>query len=365
MSPYENDDAHRTTPGDLACPGPLTTGYELAVLQRAPGSRGGRTRLVLTGQPLFQPGAVPGSQVSVRVTCEPSDTRRTEFTVVTREPEDRVPRYRRRMRPLLRRSAAVPPGTYVLTAELTAPGAVRLDGLPVPLDDADGSWDDLLRLLPAETHDGMPEHLVCLVETCGDPVRLKGRLDRLEDLVTTASAGSRALAVSVIAYGAHGVAWRVPDRPPVILAWAAPAPEAVHALRGLADSRPAGLEYPGAAQLECALRLAGEHLDSGPGRPVIVTAGRRPPHPPGLDTDGLLVPCPAWEDWELALDRLCARPGITFGAFTDPDSTGRAWPRLGRDAAAVTDDAVDMDRFAADLGLRAAAPVVPFPVLEQ
>jgi hypothetical protein len=70
-------------------------------------------------------------------------------------------------------------------------------------------------------------------------------------------------------------------------------------------------------------------------------------------------------DGRLELSRLRGLPGITFGAIRDPGCEGRLWDQLGEHAVASADDAVDMERFAADLGLRMAAQTVPFPVFEQ
>jgi hypothetical protein len=63
------------------------------------------------------------------------------------------------------------------------------------------------------------------------------------------------------------------------------------------------------------------------------------------------------------LGRLQNLPGINFGAFRDPKCRGRIWDRLARDATATVDDAVDMESFAEDLGLRMVTQIVPFPVI--
>ena len=97
---------------------------------------------------------------------------------------------------------------------------------------------------------------------------------------------------------------------------------------------------------------------------MIVTAGGRPTHPPGLDTRRQLIPCTNWVDGTSELGWLVRLPGITFGALRDPRWRGGIWERLGRDAVATVDDAVDMESFAAHLGLRGAVQTVPFPVIE-
>jgi hypothetical protein len=345
---------------------PLVLGYELAVLKRVQdGPAGPARRLVLTGQPLFSPGETQGRQVSIRVTCEPTDDEGTAFAVVTREPRPDLPRQAQRLRPLQIQAAVVPPGSYDLTAVLARPGQVRFQGLPAALGSPDRSWEELERLVPEQLATHAPVHLVCLIEVCGGDERLKQRLYRLEELITRAQTGARPLRVSVVAYGAHGVAWKVEDTAPEIRAWAAPGGEAINALRGLVGRRTDEREYQRAAQLECALALVRERLAATGGRPVIVTAGGRPAHPPGLDTSSLIIPCPDWVDGMSELGRLLSVPGIRLGALRGPTCRGGIWDQLGRHAVATVDDAVDMDSFAAGLGLCVAAQTVPFPVIEQ
>jgi hypothetical protein len=344
---------------------PLMLGYELAVLRRVPADRTGPERIVLTGHPLFSHYDTRGSRVEVRVNVEPTDDEGTVFAVVTREPRPDLPRHSRRLRPVQVQAAVVPPGAYDLAAVLTRPGRVEFQGLPVRLGRSGRSWDDLERLVPGQLTAQAPVHLVCLVEVCGGDDRLQLRLDRLEELIIEARAGGLPLRVSVVAYGPHGVAWRVDDRPPEVRAWAAPGDEAIKALRGLAGRQVDEREYQRAAQLECALRLVRERLAPAEGRPAIVTAGGRPAHPPGLDTSRQLIPCPEWVDGMSELTWLQRLPGATFGVLRDPKWWGKLCERLGRDAVATVDDAVDMESFAARLGLRVAAQTVPFPVIEQ
>ncbi len=343
---------------------PLVLGYELAVLKRMPAGHTGPERLVLTGHRLFSPGDTQGSRVAVRVNVEPTDDEGTAFAVVTREPRPYLPRQTWRLRALQVQAAVVPPGLYDLTVVLTRPGRVRFQGLPVPLGESGRSWDDLQSLVPSQLTARTPAHLVCLAEICGSDDRLQQRIDRLEELVTEAETGGMPLRVSVVAYGAHGVAWKVDDRPPEIRAWAASGDEAIKALRGLASRRVDEREYQRAAQLECALKLVRERLSPADGRPVIVTVGGRPAHPPGLDASRQIIPCPDWVDGMSELNWLLRLPGITFGALRDPNCRGGIWESLGRHAVATVDDAVDMESFAARLDLRVAAQTVPFPVIE-
>lgn len=345
---------------------PLVMGYELAVLKRGPDARTGAERAVLTGYPLFSPGDTRGTQATVRVTVEPTDGEGSAFAVVTREPRPNLPRQAWRLRPVQVQAAVVAPGPYLLTAVLTRPGQVQFQAVPeLPLLGCSGrSWDELERLVPGQLTAQVPAHLICLVELCGSDDRLQQRIDRLEELVNQAQADARPLRVSVVGYGAHGVAWKVDDRPPEVRAWAAPGDQAITALRGLTDRRVDEREYQGAAQLECALKLLRERLVAADGRPVIVTAGGRPAHPPGLDSSLQLIPCPDWVDAMAELGWLIRLPGVTFGALRDSRWRGGIWERLGRSAMATVDDAVDMESFAAYLGLRVAVQTVPFPVIE-
>lgn len=345
---------------------PLVMEYELAVLTQVRPGHTGAARIALTGHPMFARGDVRGCQpATVQVNIEPTDDEGTAFAVVTREQRPDLPRQARELRPLQLQAAVVPPGRYTLTAVLTRPGQVRLDGLPVELGSSARSWDHLNRLVPGQLTVQAPAHLVCLIELCGGDDRLQERIYRLEELITQAQVGGGPLRVSVVAYGAHGVAWKVDDKPPEIRAWAVPGSQAIASLRGLAGRRVDEREYQYAAQLECALRLVRDRLAPPDGRPVIVTAGGRPAHPPGLDTVRQLIPCPDYVNGTLELGRLLSLPGITFGALRDPRCRGGIWKQLGTHAVATIDDAVDMEGFATDLGLCAAVQTVPFPLIEQ
>ena len=342
---------------------PLVLGYELAVFKQVPAGRPDAGRLVLTGHQLFPPGVTQGYRVAVRVRCEPTDGDGTVFAIVTRERRPDIPPGNQALRPVHIQSAVLPAGTYEVGAELTRPGRVLLHGLPASLSKFSGSWDNLRHQVPDRLAPAEAVHLVCLIEVSGDDDRLKLRIDRLAQLIDEAEQGSGQLNVSVIAYGPHSVAWRVDEQPVAVRAWAAQGTRAVQELRGLSPRRQDEREYRRAAQLECALETVARHLSDRDGRPVIVTAGGRPPHPPGMDIRTTIIPCPERVNWKWQVDRIANfRP--SFGALRDAGAHGEVWRTLGQDAMATVDDAVDMPDFAARLGLRAGAQLVPFPFID-
>jgi hypothetical protein len=352
---------------------PLVRGYELAVLRQVPDGRPDAGRLVLTGHHLFPPGVTKGHRASVRVRCEATGGNGTIFAVVTRDHQPNIPPSSQVLRPVHIQSAVLPADTYEITAELARPGRVRLHGLPAELSKFSGSWETLRHQLPDQlTAATESVHLVCLVELSDDhrpdepeprPNRLALRIDRLTQLIEEAEGIVGRLNVSVVAYGPHVVAWRAADQPVSVPAWAASGARAKQELRKLASHRRGEREYLRAAQLECALETVARHLSDQDGRPVIVTAGRRPPHPPAMDTRTTLIPCPDRVNWKWQIDKI-ETLGATFGALRDADAHGEIWRSLGRDAKATVEDAVDMPEFAALLGLHEAAQTVPFPFVD-
>jgi hypothetical protein len=342
---------------------PLVLGYELAVLKQVPEGRPDAGRLVLTGHQLFPPGVTQGHRAVVRVRCEPTDSDGTVFAVVTRERRPDLPPNAQALRPVHIQSALVPADTYEVTAVLTRPGRVLLQGLPAPLGKFSGAWDDLRSQVPDRLAASEPVHLVCLVEVSGGDDRLELRIDRLSQLIDEAEKSAGQLNVSVLAYGPHSVAWSVEEQPVTIPAWVTPSPRAEHALRGLTGRKTDEREYRRAAQLECALDTVARHLADQDGRPVIVVAGGRPPHPHAMDTRTTIIPCPDRVNWKWQLDRISAL-GASFGSLRDHDARGEVWRALGRDATATVDDPVDMQDFAMRLGLREAAQTVPFPFVD-
>jgi hypothetical protein len=342
---------------------PLVLGYELAVLRQVPPGRPDAGRLVLTGHQLFPPGVTQGHRAVARVRCEPTDGDGTVFAVVTRDRRPDVPPNAQALRPVHIQSAVVPSGTYEVTAVLTRPGRVLLQGLPAQLGRFSGSWDDLTGQVPDRLAAPEPVHLVCLVEVSGGEDRLELRIDRLSQLIDEADKGAGRLSVSVLAYGPHSVAWSVEEQPVTVRAWAAPSSRAEHELRGLAGRKTDEREYRRAAQLECALDAVARHLSDRDGRPVLVVAGGRPPHPHAMDTRTTVIPCPDRVNWKWQLDRIGGL-GASFGALRDHDARGEVWRSLGQDAMATVDDPVDMQDFATRLGLLEAAQTVPFPFVD-
>jgi hypothetical protein len=139
---------------------------------------------------------------------------------------------------------------------------------------------------------------------------------------------------------------------------------ALNDLRGRPQPRD---EFTLAAQLECALAEVAHYLSPADGRPVLVTAGSRPPNPPHADVRApYVIPCPHKRDWRHAAQLLAALPHATFGAFTDRAARDLSpvWGHLGRHAiGSVT--GTGMAAFAAALGLAGEAPPIPFPLVVE
>ena len=342
---------------------PLVLGYELAVLRQVPAGRTDAGRLVLAGHQFFPPGVTQGHRTVLRVRCEPTDGDGTIFAVVTRDRRPDVPPNAQALRPVHLQSALVPADTYEVTAVLARPGRVLLHGLPAPLSKFSGSWDSLRNQVPDRLASAEPVHLVCLVEVSGGEDRLELRIDRLSQLIDEAEKGAGRRCVSVVTYGPHSVAWSVDEQPVAVRAWATPGGRAEQELRALSGRAAQDREYRRAAQLECALETVARHLSEGDGRPVIVAAGGRPPHPHAMDTRTTIIPCPDRVNWKWQHDRIRSL-GASFGALRDADARGEAWRSLGADVTATVDDPVDMQDFATRLGLREAAQTVPFPFVD-
>ena len=330
----------------------LTRRYELVVLREEQDGR-----LQMHCHQLFPPGAERGYSHQLTVRCAPTDDRGTVFAVVTREG--------RQFRPVSLQAALLAPGSYQVTAVLTRPGRVEFEGLPAELIPDQRRWPDIVRTVPDRLGSWQPVHLVCVIEISGGKQRLRRRVDRLEQLIAAADGGGRRLAVSLVSYGPHAVDRFTPEEPAATLAWATTSDRALGRLRGLINREPAEGEYHRAAQLECALTEVARQLSGRDGRPVLVTVGARPPHPPRTDHRTEIIPCRDRVDWHRPLDRLADLDGITFGALCDEDARGEIWHQLGRDALEAVEDVVDVPEFAARLGLREPVQCVPFPLIVQ
>jgi hypothetical protein len=347
---------------------PLVAAYELALLDLASDRHHGDGRLELAGLPLFPIGASHGDKTQFQVRVEPTAGDGTSFVIVTRDRQPNVAPKNQAFQPVQIQSAAVPPGTYDLTAELTRPGRVVIHGLPVELGRPCGpgqllsSWEGARRQVPERLPRAEPVHLICLVEACGGSDRLHTRIDRLVKLVNAAAALSPQLVVTVVSYGPHSVTWAAPDEAPAVRAWAAPADRAEHVLHELGDQRPNDREYLRAAQLECVLAWLASYLSDREGRLVLVAAGGRPPHPHRMDPSTQIIPCPDRVNWKPQFERLLGL-GTTFGALRDKEWRGEIWQALGRNVAATVDDAVNIPDFVAALGLHGSGQVVPLPLL--
>jgi hypothetical protein len=346
---------------------PLTVPYELVVLKRGPADQPAAGRLGLHSVPLFPLGASSGYHAEVTVRCAPTDEHGTVFAVVTRIGVPNGRAADRRFGLIEIRSGAMAPGVHKLTAWLVRPGHTRFElaGEPVKLTRETRPWQQILGAVPDQLPSAIPVHLMCAVEVSGESKHLRDRVNRLIKVITTADTGGRPLLVSVVAYGPHAVERTVKEEPVAVLAWAKPADRAVGALRGLEGRRPQEREYPRAAQLECALRTIADKVTASDGRPVLVTAGSRPPHPPRVDRTTEILPCPDGVSWHAELDRLFKKAkGLTLGALCDKDARGEIWRDLGYDAIAQL-EAVDSAHFAERLGLREPAQAVPFPLFVE
>lgn len=329
---------------------PLTCWYELVVLRQTESRR-----LVLDSRQLFPPGAQRGYREQFRIRCEPSDEHGTVFAVVAVEA--------RRFQLVSVQSAAIAPGVYEPTAVLLRPGHVDFQGLPGKLRTEPRRWPSLVSAVPARLDRPPPTHLVCVIEVSGPTDQFRRRIDRIQDLIAHTDGTDGQLSVSLISYGPHAFDRRVPDEPAKVLAWAADSKTVLLALDKLGERKLVEGEYPRAAQLECALTEVARLLSVRDGRPVLVTAGSRPPFPPRVDIRSEILPCPDRRDWRRPLQKLYGVPGITFGALPDQDADAEIWTRLGREALEPL-DVVDVRRFAADLGLCGTAVPVPFPLID-
>ena len=330
---------------------PLTQWYELVVLRQMPSGRIG-----LDSHPLFPPGAERGYAERVRIRCAPADGHGIVFAVVAREEDSDD------VRPLLVQSAVIAPGAYEVTAELTRPGHVRFRGLPAELRPDPRPWQEIIDALPDEVTRRSPVHLICLLELTGTAEQVDRRIVRLEALMALAGTPDDSTRVSLVTYGPHGYDERQREEPARALAWAADPERALAVLRSLRGWQPPAEEYPRAAQLECALEEVASRLDARDGRPVLVAAGTRHPHPPRADLSTQILPCRRRVDWRRQLAAIIGSPGVRLAALVEPGTAGEAWERLGRDGAELA-KLVDVHALARSLALTEEPQPVPFPLL--
>jgi hypothetical protein len=336
----------------------LSEHYNLAGLRRTPSGRLNADMISL-----FPPGSARGSRVTFTAHCATSDERGTVFTVVASSGDGSD----RRAEPRSIQSAKIPPGTYRVTAELL-PGRphVRFDGLPAQLREDPRQWREIVATVPRRLPtSGGPAHLVVAIEISAPDGRIvHQRLDAARRLIEYVAAESTDLVCySVAVYGPHRLHLGNPEYPEVqarTLAWAVAADGALDQLDQLSASGPAEFGYERAAQLECMLTDLEGQLTGQEGRPVIVTAGARPPHPPRVDPGTGIIPCFRRNDWKIPLTQLQARfAGIKFGAIRETAPTDELWRQLGASAVAI--DGLLVPSFAQSLGLTSLVPLPSVP----
>jgi hypothetical protein len=340
----------------------LAEAYSVAGLRRSPS---GRLHWALL--PLFPPGSARGEQVTFTARCAPSDEHGTVFAVFA-EPEDRAD-----LAPRLEsvKSAKIPPGIYRVTAELLhpGPGHVEFRGLPVlPREDL-RPWAEIFETVPRGAPGDGPAHLIAAIEISGPDSLVRQRIESVRRLITHVAAEARGfVCYSVITYGPHSVHNNNPEYPEVpvaTLAWAETADDALAVLARLSRGYVEPIGYEFAAQLECVLTDLDRNITGQEGRPVIVTVGARPPHPPRVDPGTQIIPCRYRRDWLVPTRRLQARyAGIAFGAIRDHGRADNLWNILG--ANATTTDEFFAARFADALGLTGTTPrPIPVPMFSS
>jgi hypothetical protein len=364
LAPYAPaDPPHRR---DSTRRGPrLPDYYNVAGLRR---SRSGQLRWDMI--PLFHPGATRGDRVTFKARCAPSDEHGTVFAVLA-EPEsdsNRAPELRSVQ------SAKIPPGIYQVTAELLYPdrGHIQFHGLPTSPREDPRPWRQIVTSVPSRVPvDGGPIHLIVAIESSGpDGVTVGERLESVRRLILhVAAEATDFVCYSVITYGPHSINANNPEYPEVpvaTLAWAETADDALAVLDRLSRRSRAPFGYEYAAQLECVLADLDSNITGQEGRPVIVTVGARPPHPPRVDPVTMIIPCARRRDWTIPMNRLRSRhAGIAFGSIRDAGRADQLWQMLGSNAS--TADDYFATGFARALGLTPAAtrpstPPIPLPM---
>lgn len=339
----------------------LAEWYNVMGLRRSPS---GNLHLGLL--PLFAPGTPTGERVSFTVRCAQTDEYGTAFAVVAELPDGE--RRRRQLRSV--QSTRVPPGVYQVTAELLYPdpGHVRFSGLPTMPRDDSRRWSSIMAAVPRRLGDGAgPAHLIAAIEISGSPELVSERIDCVRRLVAqVADQADVPVSYSVITYGPHSINVHnrdYPEVPMTTLAWAETSDVAIDTLARLARRPAVTGGYTAAAQIECVLAELDGRLTGGEGRPVIVTAGGRPAHPPTVDASQI-IPCIYRHDWRHYIDRLARHAGIAYGTIHDNGFPDDLWRFLGNDIGRAIDD-FSAPEFALALGLTAGyAQFLPLPLID-
>lgn len=359
--PFDADATALASPDAAPVAVPLRVWYTVAGVRRS--SSGD---LYMDPVDLFFPGATRGDRATFTARCAQSDDRGTVFAVIA-ESRNGV-RHGQELRSV--QSAKVPPGIYQVTAELLYPdqAEVKFHGLPVEPREESRRWPEIVPTIPRRLSPGTgPIHLIAAIEISGSGDLVRERVDCVDRLFARVAAEtSNFVCYSVVTYGPHAInEQQNPEYlevPVTTLAWAGDADTAVAALgRPRRLPEPAGYEF--AAQLECMLRALDSDLTGEEGRPVIVTVGGRPPHPPGIDPGTEIIPCRYRVNWNIPLSSLQARfVGIAFGSIRDNLTSDPLWKQLGSDVEATMADFSPPD-FASALRLtEGPAELIPLPM---
>jgi hypothetical protein len=260
---------------------------------------------------------------------------------------------------------AAPERAFELSARLLGPGRVELHTPhgPLPANGAGGDWPQSLAGLPGRVLTPTADvDLAVLVELGGTREAVSSRVAFVRELVREFhdEPGAR---IAVLGYRDHFGRYRVD-------AIGRPEQEAEALVVGCGLSTPAGVfavldraalwravpvNDDHAAPSEDALRiLADRTFEWRPGvRHVLLTLGRRPPHPSRVSTKGdVMLPCPHRASWETSLARLRDQQAVECLAVLDrmPGSGPaaeyalRAWGQLGSQGAALVGDEAAIPR---------------------
>ncbi|MEV4887938.1 hypothetical protein AB0K48_00915 [Nonomuraea sp. NPDC055795] len=263
-------------------------------------------------------------------------------------------------RPVAIRVAELPPGRQEVRLLLGGPGSVEFSSPALFAEDGRGWAELVVGAWPLIGAQGGRIHLVVGIELSEDRSLVTRRIDLVRRVIHEAATGITECLVSLVPYATHSYDWQVPERPVRPGCWLAPPERALTALERL-ETQPVYPDgYRDAAQVEDMLAEVVTRLSEGsPGRTVLLTAGDRPPHPPGRhDT---LLACPNHYDWNRQTTWL-ERAGVAFGAITE--SAHPIWSVLGASSRARTEEA-GVTRLCGDLGLATSGlNRIPLPLIE-